>query len=225
MVATRIGRFALAILVVLLCQEPSRGAMIGLDGSIYTNESASSVYADLFTSYGPDKIFDAPAPVVGSASNLNVAWIGKGVGPHYLAFQLDQSYSFDELFYAQRLAYGNTVDEGKVGLIEIWAGDTPFSAINPPGTVPHAQADITNISSYTFDAYSLIFPVPVVGQYVLAKFTMAAGSRGNPGGTEFRLGGGIADVIIPEPTSLAIWSVLGGIGLVFLGRRRRKAAA
>ena len=43
-------------------------------------------------------------------------------------------------------------------------------------------------------------------------------------GMEFSITGDAPGTVIPEPTTVAIWSLLGGIGLVVGHRRRRKAA-
>ncbi len=41
----------------------------------------------------------------------------------------------------------------------------------------------------------------------------------------FRVRNGSVDPTVPEPTTLAIWSALGGLGMMFAARRRRKQVA
>ncbi len=161
---------------------------IGPSGAIYTGLSSSSDYDP---SYAGTNMFDTDVTSISLGTHLTGNdWAAVGTDPEYLAFQVDQSYPVNAIFYAQR----NGSDPGldKITQISIWASQTtPFGAYDP-GTTPDAVIPITNTGGAMWERY--ILPATVSGQYFVIKIEQTPTAGGNIGGNEFRLGAYVTPV-------------------------------
>ena len=91
-------------------------------------------------------------------------------------------------------------------------GGTGFTAIAGGGSHSLALTSDGSIVSWGSDSYNLV--------------------TGTPSGTGFTdIAGGLShslaltsDNVVPEPSTLAIWSALGGIGLIAARRKRKRVA-
>lgn len=161
---------------------------IGPSGSIYTGISSSSDYS---SDYAGTNMFDTDVTGISLGTHLTGNdWAAVGTDPEYLAFQVDQSYPVNAIFYAQRNGSNPNVD--KITQISIWASQTtPFGAFDP-GTTPDAVIPITNTGGAMWERY--ILPATVAGQYFLIEVEQNPVAGGNIGGNEFRLGAFVTPV-------------------------------
>src|SRR6267142_1416002 len=105
--------------------------------------------------------------------------------PAYVAFQLDQVYTLQALFYAQRVGGSASLD--KISQMNIWASQTsPFNPLAPPTNAPAASVPITVSSSGIWSRYLL--NAPLIGRYFLAQMQQNPTTGRNIGGSELRLG-------------------------------------
>jgi Concanavalin A-like lectin/glucanases superfamily/Immunoglobulin I-set domain/Immunoglobulin domain len=162
---------------------------LGLSGVIYTNISASSQYPNI--NYAGTNLFDSDLIGIALGTHLSGKdWADDGVtfalAPAYLAFQVDQVYQVNAIFYAQRnVNSGNPTD--KITALSLWASETtPFTAADP-GVAPGALISIPEIDAANLHRY--ILPTTMTGRYFLLKVEQnPTVVNSNIGGNEFRLG-------------------------------------
>ncbi len=192
--------------------------IISPDGSAYSSYTASS---ELNPNYTVDNLFDQN-PTVGQEISLSGSDAGFAYGgavdlsPLYVEFQLDNIYTVQSLFYAQR-DFNNNHDatHDKIGTIDLWASKTTAFSASDPGFAPNATVSITNLSDDKYLEYLL--SAPVDGKFFLIRLTAVPNQGGSVfGGTEFRLGG-----VVPEPSTalLLVFAAVAGLGF----RRLRKS--
>ncbi|HEV7927791.1 MAG TPA: immunoglobulin domain-containing protein [Verrucomicrobiae bacterium] len=166
---------------------------IGPSGVIYSNISDSSDYP-AGTQYIGSNLFNEDVTGVPVGSILTGGeWATASQATAYLAFQVDQSYSVNAIFYAQRAGSNPLLD--KISEIDIWATNSgPFTA-GDPGTPPDAVVPITDVNGAQWEYYLLTNEIS--GQYFLIEITQSSAPtvEGNPGGTQFRLGGTFTPVL------------------------------
>jgi Concanavalin A-like lectin/glucanases superfamily/Immunoglobulin I-set domain/Immunoglobulin domain len=163
-------------------------APVGPSGLLYTNIAESGEYPDPNNAYTSSNMFDSDLTGVSLGTHLNGAdWAIQGAGPAFMAFQLDQVYAINSVFYAQRS--GSDANADKITAISVWTSTTtPFTAADP-GTAPDATTSVTDPSGAILNRYLLSSTVS--GQYFLIKFEqnpVADAPNNNIGGNEFRLG-------------------------------------
>jgi hypothetical protein len=170
---------------------------VGPSGALYTGISASSEYDP---GYVGMNMFDTDVTGVSLGTHLTGNdWAVVGTDPQYLAFQVDQSYPVDAIFYAQR--NGFFADFDKITQISIWASQTtPFAAADP-GTTPDAVISISDANSAIWDRYLL--PATVNGRYFVIRIEQNPVAGGNIGGNEFRLGAPVTPVPLTFSSSPA----------------------
>ena len=162
-----------------------------------TSFTATSEFSGAFA---VGNLFDA---TVGDADlgntlygNTDGQWAGVGVGPFGVFMDFGSTLTeIDGLAYSQR--FGANAAADKVGQIELWFSPTDFGG-TIPGTAPDATVNITTTASAVIQPYSL--GGEFSGQFVAAQFTVASGSFGNIGGSEFRLTRDVAVDALPELT-------------------------
>ena len=165
------------------------GVPIILDptGAIYTGASASSVFSSNFIAanlFNQD-VTGLPLGVQLNNGGPGTDWAALGTSPAYVAFQLDQVYTLQALFYAQRVGGSASLD--KISQMNIWASQTgPFNPLAPPTNAPAASVPITVSSSGIWSSYLL--NAPIIGRYFLAEVQQNPTTGGNIGGSELRLG-------------------------------------
>jgi hypothetical protein len=157
-------------------------------GSLYAGIAESGEYPDPNNAYTSTNLFDTDLTGVSLGTHLTGNdWAIQGSGPAFLAFQLDQVYSINSVFYAQRS--GSDANADKITSISVWASTTtPFTAADP-GTAPDATASVTDSAGAILNRYLLSSTLS--GQYFLIKFEqnpIADAPNNNIGGNEFRLG-------------------------------------
>jgi len=164
------------------------GVPIILDptGAIYTGASASSVFSSNYIA----------ANFVQPGCNRTAAGVKLNNGgperigqrsarpPAYVAFQLDQVYTLQALFYAQRVGGSPSLD--KISQRISGPARRVHSPLAPPTNAPAASVPITVSSSGIWSRYLL--NAPLIGRYFLAEVQQNPTTGGNIGGSELRLG-------------------------------------
>lgn len=173
-------------------------------GRLYTGILPSSEYPD--PNYVGTNMFDTDLTGVSLGSALpGNDWADDGVGsslaPAYLAFQVNQVYPVNAVFYAQRNGNpGNPVD--KITSLSLWGSQTtPFTS-SDPGTTPDAAISIPETDAGILHRYLL--PSTVTGKYFLIKVEQnPTVMYSNIGGNEFRLGAFVTPGLLTSTTSPA----------------------
>jgi hypothetical protein len=181
---------------------------LGLSGKLYAGISASSEYPD--PNYVGTNMFDTDLTGISLGTALaGNDWADDGVStslaPAYLAFQVDQVYPVDAIYYAQRNGNsGNPVD--KITTLSLWASQTtPFTAADP-GTTPDAVIPVPETDAEILHRYLL--PATITGKYFLAKLEQnPTVVNSNIGGNELRLG------VFVTPTTLTFSISAAGLTL------------
>jgi hypothetical protein len=191
---------------------------IDATGLLYSGISASSEYPD--PNYAGTNMFDTdltgiPVGTVLSGKDWADDGASAALGPAYLAFQMDQVYSVQALFYAQRAGNsGFPVD--KITMLSIWANPTNPFAASDPGTTPDAVISVPEIDAAVLHRY--ILPATISGKYFLIKVEQNPNvANSNIGGNEFRLGAFVT------PSTLALAKSPAGISLTWTGGTLQQA--
>jgi hypothetical protein len=165
---------------------------IGPSGVIYSNISDSSDYP-AGTQYIGANLFNEDVTGISTGSILTGGeWATDGQAPAFLAFQVDQVYTVGSIFYAQRAGSNPILD--KINTISIWASSTTAFSTNEPATPPDSVVQITDQNGAQWEEYLLTNQIS--GQYFEIEIAQnSATVEGNPGGTQFRLGGAFAPML------------------------------
>jgi hypothetical protein len=194
----------LAGLAFITLVTPSARAydIIGPDGTIYTNVSASSTFS---SGYVSANLFTSDVTGLASGSSLvgGAEYAKSGSGTAFVAFQVDQSYAVGSIYYAQR-AGASTGDN--MQRMSIWTSTSNAFTAADPGTAPATVINLTpNIGSPVWLEYLLTNTIS--GQYYLLKLEQTT-VTGNPGGAEMRLGAApppTAPVVVTPPANKNIY--------------------
>lgn len=186
-----------------------------------TGVSASSQFGGAFLA---SNLFDADitesdigqSPVITSGSNTSNfgnSWAVDGsLNEATVVFDLGATLSLDGFVYAQRTFGGSLVDDFRS--IDLWFQDTDpgaatitlLSGLGDPDATFNLATDDLSLRRYDFTN-------SLTGRYAILHFKETDNpGQGNPGGQELRF------FTVPEPGSLCLVSLLGGLSMM---RRRR----
>ncbi len=160
------------------------------NGALYTGISASSEFPG--GGYGPGNLFTTDVTGVPLGTQLTGGdWaddgVSAGLGPAYLAFQVDQSYTVRAIYYAQRSgAFGGATD--KITGMSIWASQiAAFDPLNPTADPADAIVAVPDLDAAVWHRY--VLPSTSTGKYFLIKVEQNPTVQfSNIGGNELRLG-------------------------------------
>lgn len=213
---------AIAAILSIASAVPSHAALsfyspIGVSAS---NELAGDLLADnLFDAVITESsIGQSPTGISGSSTTnfgnswaINANFYNEGV----LVLDHGSSVTLDGFVYAQRTFGGTFIDDFQS--VDIWIRNTdPGTASTslPPtlGTPDATFALVTN--DLTLRRYD--FSDSLTGRYVILRFSGVDNdpSRGHPGGQELRF------FAVPEPGSVCLVSLLGGLSILRRHRHR-----